>query len=479
MTLMRLALTGMLLATPCVAQDAKPFLDTESMDFLESLAKAVLDAARVPANAVIAKEAPNSTGNTLIRPGGREDYPAFWIRDYAMSLDAGIISVEEQRHALFLTAQHQVDTSRILPSGSLLPPGSIPDHISFGGKPIYFPGVVSDYEGQGGARWGFLPCLDDHFFFVHMAAQLAQQTKNTDFLGENVGGKTLLQRLEAAYAMPPSEPETGLVTATEAVRGVNFGFFDSITHTGKLFFASLLKYRAAEELVRLCEARGEEARAAYYKAEGERIAGAIASTFAVGNGWYRASTGLSGQNDVWGTAFAVYIGAVCGDAAKSSCQVLAEGLRKGTIAWNGGIREVPTDGDFSETTAWEKALTPKNQYQNGAYWNTATGWVAYAVAQVDRPLARPLAEDYVKQLRADDFRKGEGFGAPWECMHPEGNHRQNPIYLTSISEPFAAFRRILAEGVGGKLGVAVPRSFPRHAKPVRLPSKTRQPRRRR
>jgi hypothetical protein len=30
-------------------------------------------------------------------------------------------------------------------------------------------------------------------------------------------------------------------------------------------------------------------------------------------------------------------------------------------------------------------------------------------------------------------------------MHPDGNHRQNPVYLTSVTCPLAGFLRIEAE----------------------------------
>lgn len=441
-------LIGLLCTSPVLAQEPGAFLEKEQAEFLTGMAQAVVDASRVPADAVVAGEGPNSTGNTLIRPGGRNAYPAFWIRDYAMSLDAGIISDEEQRHALFLTARNQVDTSIILPSGSLLPPGSIPDHITFTGKPIFFPGVLSDYMAQGGPQWGLLPSLDDQFYFIHMAAQFAAQTKSTEFLREIVCGKSLLQRLEAAYEMPPSQPDTGLVYATESVRGVNFGFFDTVVHTGNLFFCSLLKFQAAQELAYLFDALGVPGKAQQYREEAARISNALAPTFALGNGWYRASTGQSAQPDVWGTAFAVYIGAVPADLEKRSCQTLADALRQGSIAWKGAIRHVPIDADFSETSAWEKCLAKKDTYQNGAYWNTPIGWVCYAVAKVDFPQAQALASAYIEQIRADDFRKGDAFGSPWECMHEKDNHRQNPVYMTSATLPLAAFRRIAVEHAG-------------------------------
>jgi len=82
----------------------------------------------------------------------------------------------------------------------------------------------------------------------------------------------------------------------------------------------------------------------------------------------------------------------------------------------------------------------KNTYQNGAYWNTATGWVCHAVAKKDLRLARKLAAEYIDELKKGDFRLGGGHGSPWECIHPNGN-RQNPVYMTSVTVPLGVFRK--------------------------------------
>ncbi|HQK77271.1 MAG TPA: hypothetical protein PKZ25_13845, partial [Candidatus Hydrogenedentes bacterium] len=84
---------------------AEPFLEADDMAFLRELTAAVLDASRVAPGAKVGGIGPNVTGGTVIRPGGRDCYPAFWIRDYAMSIDSGLVSVEEQRHMLLLTAR--------------------------------------------------------------------------------------------------------------------------------------------------------------------------------------------------------------------------------------------------------------------------------------------------------------------------------------------------------------------------------------
>ncbi|MCX5770890.1 MAG: hypothetical protein NTZ09_11550 [Candidatus Hydrogenedentes bacterium] len=425
------------------AAPSQPLLSAEDAKFLEEITRAAVDASRVEPGAKVGNVGPNITGGTLIRPGGRDCYPAFWIRDYAMSLDSGLVPDSIQRHALLLTAQHQQDTPWQLPSGSFVPPGSIPDHISFGNKPIFYPGTLEDYEGQGGPNWGYLPALDDHYFFIHMAYNYVRTTNDLEILRQDVRGASLIDRLERAFAAPPARDDTGLVYADEDKRGVTFGFVDTVTHTGDLLFCSLLKWQAAREMAflmnRLQEAQGRQR----YVDSADRLRPAIIKTFADPSGYLRASTGKSAQFDVWGAAYAVYIGVLDEQPERAACEALARSYFNGEIACRGNIRHVPTSGDFSPGTAWEQALAKKNTYQNGAYWGTPTGWVAYAINKVDPAAARKLAAEFVAELRDGDFRKDKNHGSPWECFHPENDHRQNPVYMTSVTCPLAAFRRIL------------------------------------
>lgn len=443
--MLSLLAVGLMAVSAGPERSADPLLSEDDSRFLEEMTAAVMDASRVAPEQKVGEIGPNATGGTLIRPGGRNSYPAFWIRDYAMSLDSGLVTPDEQRHMLLLTASHQQDSEWRLANGSVVTPGSIPDHISLGNKPIFYPGTLEDYEGQGGARWGVLPSLDDAYFFIAMAHHYVARTKDRAILATDVRGKPLLQRMEEAYRMPPSRADTGLVYADESNRGVTFGFVDTIIHTGDLLFCSLLKFQAAQHLAELLDAAGRNADAARYREDAERIRAAIEATFALDSGLYRASTGLSGQPDVWGTAYGVYIGAFGRSRTERACAALAQAYRDGTLAWRGNIRHVPTSDDFSASTAWEKTDVAKNRYQNGAYWGTPVGWVCYAIAKADWPAAQQLARAYVQELRDGDFRKGPEFGSPWECMHPEGDHKQNPVYLASVTCPLAAFKRMEAE----------------------------------
>lgn len=417
---------------------------SQAMLFLEDMTMAVINASRVqPGQFVGECTPPNTTGGTLIRPGGRDCYPSFWIRDFAMSLECGLVPLDDIEHALLLTARCQTNDDWQTPTGSLVPRGAIADHITFDGKPIYFPGTYT-FETQG-QPWGYLPSLDDHFYLVKMAWHLVVIGGRKAILQKEIDEMRLLDRLDLAFSVPiVAKNGSELVCCDEKQRGVSFGFTDSVIHSGNLLFCSLLRYRAAVHLAQLHEICGQKYKAEYYEALSMTISSHLGVTFADDSGLLRASTVRSAQPDVWGSAFAVYVGVLSKQEAENVSQVLLHCLYKKTIAWKGNIRHMPTDCDFSEVSAWEKTIsnTPKNLYQNGAYWNTPTGWVCYAVAQIDYKAARALALDYIAELKAGDFRQGEAYGSPYECIHPDGDYRQNPVYMTSVTCPLGAFQRL-------------------------------------
>ena len=147
----------------------KRLLSTEDFNYLKGLTRAVMDSSRIYPGQIISKDfGANATGITLIRPGGRGTYPAYWIRDYAMSIETGFVSMEEQKQMLLLTAATQCDQTWISNSGSMIPVGSIADHIRIDdSKPIFFPGTYN-YLSQGGKTWGMTPPYCDQYYFIHM-----------------------------------------------------------------------------------------------------------------------------------------------------------------------------------------------------------------------------------------------------------------------------------------------------------------------
>jgi hypothetical protein len=418
----------------------KSILEANDLVFLEQMVKDVMEASRIYPGQKISKDfGPNQTNGVLIRPGGRTSYPAFWIRDYAMSIETGYVSEKEQKHLLDLTASTQSDSLIQTKWGTSIPKGSIADHIRIDdGKPIYFPGTYS-FENQGEKKWGMQPPFCDQFFFIQMAYLYVKSFSKSTELSKEINGVKLINRLEQAYQMPPSHPQSKMVHVDDSNRGVDFGFRDAIYITGKLCYASLLKYQAAIQMAYLFTNMGNKSKALVYQQEANLLKRSIMSTFIDARGMLRASTGTSGQADVWATSLAINLGVLTGQSRLKAAQYLRDAYVKGELSQKGNIRHVVQSDDFSAISAWEKSVVPINNYQNGAYWGTPVGWVCQAIAYVDLPSAQKLAKEFIQELREGDFRKGESFGSPWECFNDKLT--QNPVYLTSVAVPLIIFKK--------------------------------------
>lgn len=420
------------------------FPDPESMDYLKGIASTTVKAAHVYPGKYKTGGGVNTTGITLITPGG--NYPAFWVRDYAMSLDCGLIGPDEMLPQLKLIAHCQNGPrERKSLSGSTVPPFAIADHILMDGRPLHVPIGMFHHAYP----WGPLPPADNHFYFIHIAWAYWRDTQDPAFLSETVDGLTIIDRLTKAFQATVTDPQTGAVVSEPRRRMVGFGFQDTIYLLGAMCFATLLRWRAAKQLAELCQAAKKTEAEKEFRKIAETIAANIVPVFADPgkiNGWLRAATERCRQPDVWATLFALHLGVLPGDADKRARDTVAEAVRSGdhVIEYQGAVRHVPTTHDFSDTSAWEETLTPaikKGRYQNGAYWHTPTGWLIEALHPVDPGLAREVFDRFMAHLKKYDFRNGRQ-GAPWECFGINLDHAQNPIYMTSVTLPLAVLQKM-------------------------------------
>ena len=95
------------------------------------------------------------------------------------------------------------------------------------------------------------------------------------------------------------------------------------------------------------------------------------------------------------------------------------------IVEKGQIRHLP-GGVY-----WQEAC-PRDRYQNGAFWATATGWFVYTLDLVDPELADQTILDLV-----NDF--GQRGCLEW-CF---GDLAQRPDYLASGTMPLAGIRKVI------------------------------------
>lgn len=140
-------------------------------------------------------------------------------------------------------------------------------------------------------------------------------------------------------------------------------------------------------------------------------------------GLFRAATVQCREHDIWGSAFAVYLGVAKDKKATAIATYFKSHYSE--IVQHGQIRHLP-GGVY-----WEVGRA-HDAYQNGAYWATPTGWFVYALDLVDSDLANQTVADM-----ADHFRE---FGA---CEWIFDSQIKLPDYLASASLPLAGIRAMM------------------------------------
>ncbi len=431
----------------CVGTAAEPLLPAGDESFFCDQARRIALSARLKPGELGGKRR-NETPYTMRVPGGNMGYPAFWVRDAVMMLGGDLIPSDELEGWIRLMCSTVPGPGdwNVRP-GVVVPAYSIPDHINFDGKPTFYPGNYETGVKQGGRPFGKYPPIDDYYYFLTAVWHHWKLTHSTKLFRSNVKtawtGMRLSDLCERVYATPRADSETGLCLSvdTEAEHAVDFGFCDSIRKSGKLLFPSLLKYIAALQMAELFRAVGRKDKARRFEEDARRIRGAIRPTFlhaaSETEAWLHSATGVCNQPDVWGTAFAVWCGAVDGpDADRLGCS-LVRAFRERMAVREGCVRHILTT-DRVNGGGWE-GRDRIGVYQNGGYWGTPAGWYITAMARVDRDAARAMAAEYIRFLR--DHMRLDGTSEAWEWFNPDTGRTANPLYGATVILPWLSLKQ--------------------------------------
>jgi hypothetical protein len=341
-------------------------------------------------------------GTTAFPPQVGIGYEAFWLRDYEYTLEGSIDSYSDKE----LT-----DACRLFVR-CLDADGAGVDCIKFDGTPIYKPGFGS---------MGVHPVADGSPFTVAVAWHTYRRTRDVQLV------RGIAEPLVRTMNAVPRNPATGLVHIVpgEPQERCPYGFTDTIRKQGDVLFCSLLYVQACRQLADLLEVAGRDDDARHWTAEGERVTQSIRKVFWDGQiGLFRAATVCCREHDIWGSAFAVYLGVA--DAAQSQAVATYFRDRYTEIVQAGQVRHLP-GGVY-----WEEAVSRRDTYQNGAYWATPTGWFVYTLDRVDPDLADRTVIEMV-----NDFKAGAA------CEWVFGSTRQLPDYLASAALPLAGIRAMI------------------------------------
>ena len=359
----------------------------QALEWLEAAAWNELEGCRLRAH----------DGTVLFTPDGQGSYGALWTRDLAYVVEnaSHLLSSEEVRAAIAYLLRGQRED------------GCIPDRVRADGQAVYCAGPESSPLGD--------PPTDNAQFAVDLVCNYVRYAGDVAFADQHL---PVLAR--AMDACPRSA--AGLVYIAPGRRQSPYGFTDTVGKTGELLFSSLLYWQACNQMAELCERCSIDP--SLYRERAERIERGMERLWDEEVGAYRAATADCRQVDVWGNAFALYIGFAEGDRRRRVSSFLRQ--RYADIVWRGQVRHT-LRGEH-----WERMLIPvePGTYQNGAYWAAASGWVFCALAEDDESLARQMMADLV-----EDFQQG----GICECVNV--GYRKLERYVVSVVNPLGALRR--------------------------------------
>lgn len=351
-------------------------------------------------------------------PQAKKGYRAFFLRDYAYILEGCADVIPEGE--LLAAAKLFV--------GGITDKGDGIDCIFTDGRRNYKP---------GGGTVGDNAVIDGVPFTVDVVYLSWRQTKDKAYLQP-----AILDRL--VFAMEkglPRNPETGLAHIRPKPPPVKvkmsfdrspYGFTDVVRKEGDELFTSLLDVESSRRLAELLKAAGRTAEAERWCAHADAVAAAVNRVFwDEATGLYRAATVTCREHDVWGSAFAVYLGVATDARAVRISQVLKANYDG--IVQNGQVRHL-LPGVY-----WQLVDCRRDTYQDGGYWGTASGWVAFALARTDEALAKRMARDLIRYYRENCIPE-------WSFDGKGKGYRALEGYLSSSTLPLAAFRRLGWDG---------------------------------
>lgn len=415
--------------------------------FLAGQARKIMDTAKLGPGQANGKYR-NTTSFMVHVPGGNMGYPAYWIRDSVMMLESGFIDAKEVEDWIRLICSVVRDQDWNVRPGVVIPAFAIPDHINLDGKGSFYPGSYETGSRQGGNPWGKYPPLDDQYYFLFAVHYQWKRSGSTALVKSKVktasGEMSLSDLCEKVYSMVPVDQETGLCTAgdVDTENAKDFGFCDSVSKSGKLLFASVLKYVAALQMAELYTTLGSQSRAKAMREDAARIKAAIPRTFLhtsahADEAWLDSATGVGHQPDVWGSAYAVYSDAVDVATSRKIGRALVRAYREKTAVQDGCVRSILSN-DPQNPNGWQKTVSPPGVYQNGGYWGTPVGWYLVAMHKVDQRAAADMGRDYIDYWRKNCLPNGDT--QSWEWFNPDTGKNANPLYVATVGLPYGCLK---------------------------------------
>lgn len=345
-------------------------------------------------------------GTVLYTPDGVASYDALWLRDFSYMAEYApeFVKTEDLKNCINFAQKHKRAD------------GWMPDRTYADGTTAYAAGVLTDPVGEAN--------LDNTPFWMLLIDELSRRMPKEEF------APLFRNWEESVYVGLSIIPRSinGLVYNNQENPHSPYGFTDTIGKTGHLFHESLLLWRACRMAEKLCIEHGF-GHTDWYADTAAKIEASIMELYDTESGAFFAADLDCKQIEVWGNAYMLYIDFPCTAEVKNSIlNWLAAHYEDYT--YMGQVRHL-LKGEY-----WQRTLivVPEEEYMNGAYWGTATGWVMWCLQQIKPELASRMYEDVY------NFMVTEG---SYECINVD--YRKLNSFVVTSTNIYGGLVRIVKE----------------------------------
>ena len=343
----------------------------------------------------------SSEGPNLYTPDGKPQYNALWTRDFSYMVE----------NAYYFIPEPEIKNNIEYIIRGMRKDGVTPDRVYADGTPVYIAGPSDKPMGE--------PNIDNAQFLVNLVYDYVKNSNDIDFFRNN---KNIID-LAMDY-IPLSND--GLVYNDGNKPHSTYGFIDTVVITGELLFCSLLYWLASFRLMELADKIKDGKLCSKYEKRKKDIEKAIFNLYDEKKGVFYSSNGINKKIDVWGNAFAIYINFPLGDKEEKIIDFLIRNYED--YIYCGQIRHL-LKGEY-----WDELFceVPKERYQNGAYWGTASGWIIYTIYKKDKNLANKIFDDFI------EYSQKEGL---YECVN--NDYKQLPDYVATATNVYGAINKVI------------------------------------
>lgn len=284
------------------------------------------------------------------------------------------------------------------------------------------PNIIDKKDKAWFDCWGDAPCTDNEQFIVKLVYEYYRLTQDLSLFRETA------PKLERGIRSLPRDPENGLVWVDPEKPHAAYGFTDTICKTGDELFSSLLLYEALTKLSELYELAGLKKEAKRNTEGAESIKQSIQAFWVPAEGLFHAASLTCNQPDIWGSAYAVYIGLASHEQSMQISTFFADNYAK--IVKRGQVRHIIEGTSWEKLIADDPEIAAPGRFQNGGYWGTPVGWVSFALRLTSPALAERIYDEMITDYQTNGV---------YECIGD--NYTRIKDYVVSAALPAKEIER--------------------------------------